>query len=298
MKTRTSAQVRSHAQKYVIKLCKKYDIEIRSKRKSCFLSNHLNFPYKRKNKKNILPLEKMSKDDKKILKNFNFYIKLVEFDKVQEVDSAEEKVFKIDKSTKKNEENANNNFFSNSFPTTKQDENFEENSEVSSTFKLNLNANNVKNTTTANNNLINNCNYGSNSNFNNFANYNNSNKNNNNFYNHKSFSNQVLPNSNQNYKCNSESNGFGFGNMYMNNNLADYENNVDDNNFICSNKNLDAKNKFVSSNIRDLFINNLVNISLLRKASCEETFSNEYFSCLEFFREKFYSEANQLNKGN
>lgn len=74
---RTSAQLRSHAQKYVIKLCKKYDIEIKSRRKSKFISRHLNYPYRRKNKKFIFPIEKISENDLFILKNFNFYDKSI-----------------------------------------------------------------------------------------------------------------------------------------------------------------------------------------------------------------------------
>ena len=111
--------MRSHAQKYVIKLCKKYNIEIKSKRKSCFLSGHLNFPYKRKNKKNVFPVEKMSKSDRKILKNFNFYIKIIDMEKIQEIDY-NDKIFSIIKSDKK-EENKKYIYLQNNLsPTTKQ----------------------------------------------------------------------------------------------------------------------------------------------------------------------------------
>ena len=114
--------MRSHAQKYVIKLCKKYNIEIKSKRKSCFLSGHLNFPYKRKNKKNVFPVEKMSKSDRKILKNFNFYIKIIDMEKIQEIDY-NDKIFSIIKSDKK-EENKKYIYLQNNLsPTTKQTDN-------------------------------------------------------------------------------------------------------------------------------------------------------------------------------
>lgn len=82
--TRTTAQIRSHAQKYVIKLCKKYNIEIRSRRRVRFVSEHLNYPYKRKSQSIMIPIERMSEDDKKFIQEFNFYEKTIDFQKIED----------------------------------------------------------------------------------------------------------------------------------------------------------------------------------------------------------------------
>ncbi len=52
---------------------------MRSKRKDSFITRHLNFPYIRKNKKKVYPVDKMSKQDMFFLKNFNFYHKNIDF---------------------------------------------------------------------------------------------------------------------------------------------------------------------------------------------------------------------------
>jgi len=316
--------VRSHAQKYVIKLCKKYNIEIRSKRKSCFLSDHLNFPYKRKNKNNILPLEKMSKMDKRILKNFNFYTKLVDIDRVEEV-NCEESVFKVIKPERTINEEKANYLFSNSFPTTKQDEYLEENSEVSSQFKFNFKVKNVVDncsTTTINNNfMINTSSPVSNFNFAAFNNFN-SNSNNDNNFRTFSFSQQVLNNGDGNHNDNFDNinsnqnshyyNSCGFGNMYsnLNNNInlvsikkfsGSFGNNdnANINNNNCRKNSIKDVNSYLLSDLNDLIIDNFVNISFLRKANIDQTFSDEYISCLDFFRERAYNdEGNKFNKSN
>lgn len=104
VKTRTTAQIRSHAQKYVIKLCKKYNIEIKSKRRIKFVSDHLNFPYRRKSKSMTIPVEKISEDDKNFIKNFNFYEKNIDFGKIEDYQKKRKKdlflVGKIEGTTK------------------------------------------------------------------------------------------------------------------------------------------------------------------------------------------------------
>lgn len=75
MKTRTKSQIRSHAQKYMIKLCKLYDIPIKSKKKKRFNKKDLNFPYGRKKKFEIKSIDNMSQEELKYLQEFNFYLK-------------------------------------------------------------------------------------------------------------------------------------------------------------------------------------------------------------------------------
>jgi hypothetical protein len=99
VRTRNIAQVRSHAQKYTIKLCKKYNIEIKSKRKNRFLTRHLNFPYIRKNKNCLIPLDKITKQDRFFLRTFNFYYKNIDFSKLDEVKGVGD-IFKIEKTSK------------------------------------------------------------------------------------------------------------------------------------------------------------------------------------------------------
>ncbi len=97
------AQLRSHAQKYTIHLCKKYNIEMKSKRKECFITHHLNYPYIRKNENKVLPIEKMNNQEKFFLKNFNFYNKKIDFAKV-EVNS-ESSIFEKTKTPESTEDN-------------------------------------------------------------------------------------------------------------------------------------------------------------------------------------------------
>lgn len=202
----------------------------------------------------------MSKDDRKILKNFNFYIKLVDIDKVEENNCDDEKVFKIDKSGKSNEEHANNSF-SNSFPiTTKQDENFEENSDFSCMFKSNNN-----NINTDNNNT--------------------------------SFNKQLFPSDNDNscnifnkINTNIVSNGFGFCNIYSKKIESVDEINALEN-YRVLNKSIDNyfNRSAVLSDLNKLNVNNLVNINFLRKNNNAETFNQEYLLWLDYFRENFYN---------
>lgn len=107
------------------------------------MSAHLNFPYRRKNNKNILPLDKMSKDDKKILKSFNFYIKLIDIDNVKEIPD-NQKIFNIAKNQRVYENNKLNDHSYQYPTTTKQDENFEDTSDNS--YQLNILSNAFSNT--------------------------------------------------------------------------------------------------------------------------------------------------------
>ena len=70
MKTRTSAQIRSHAQKYIIKLCKKYQIKIKSKK------------FRKKEAKHLETINNIARNakpkdinttEKKLLDVFNYY---------------------------------------------------------------------------------------------------------------------------------------------------------------------------------------------------------------------------------
>jgi hypothetical protein len=56
--TRSLAQIRSHAHKYTINLCKKYNIEMKSKWKDSFITHYLNFPLLEKIKKKFILLKK------------------------------------------------------------------------------------------------------------------------------------------------------------------------------------------------------------------------------------------------
>jgi SHAQKYF class myb-like DNA-binding protein len=71
IKTRTVPQIRSHAQKYLIKLCRKYSIKLSKKKFSNKLSKHLDItklPYKGKTN-----ISNMSIYEKNILEMFNYY---------------------------------------------------------------------------------------------------------------------------------------------------------------------------------------------------------------------------------
>jgi SHAQKYF class myb-like DNA-binding protein len=92
--TRTCSQIRSHGQKYLISLCKKYNIEIKSKRLDKFYKDHLNYPYKRKDNKNVLSIDRMTRTDRRLLKVLNFYTKMVN---IEEIGSNAEKIFLIEK---------------------------------------------------------------------------------------------------------------------------------------------------------------------------------------------------------
>jgi SHAQKYF class myb-like DNA-binding protein len=71
IKTRTIPQIRSHAQKYLIKICRKYSIKLTKKKFSNRLSKHLDItklPYKGKTN-----ISNMSIYEKNILEMFNYY---------------------------------------------------------------------------------------------------------------------------------------------------------------------------------------------------------------------------------
>ncbi len=78
-------------------MCKKYNIEIKSKRKAFFSLGHLNFPYRRKSAKTIVPLEKISKTDLILIKKFDFYIKTID---LEPLESPNEELFKVEKVNK------------------------------------------------------------------------------------------------------------------------------------------------------------------------------------------------------
>ena len=88
LKTRTCAQIRSHAQKFIIKLCKKYQIKIKSKKFKTKQSKHLNFVYKKK----IVNPRPIDPEDLKFLDIFNYY-------------KREVKIFLIEKHHKNHEYN-------------------------------------------------------------------------------------------------------------------------------------------------------------------------------------------------
>ena len=71
IKTRTIPQIRSHAQKYLIKICRKYSIKLTKKKFSNRLSKHLDItkiPYKGKTN-----ISNMSIYEKNILEMFSYY---------------------------------------------------------------------------------------------------------------------------------------------------------------------------------------------------------------------------------
>jgi len=71
IKTRTIPQIRSHAQKYLIKICRKYSIRLSKKKFSNRQSKHLDItkiPYKGKSN-----ISNMSIYEKNILEMFNYY---------------------------------------------------------------------------------------------------------------------------------------------------------------------------------------------------------------------------------
>ena len=71
IKTRSIPQIRSHAQKYLIKICRKYSIKLSKKKFSNKLSKHLDItkiPYKGKTN-----ISNMSIYEKNILDMFNYY---------------------------------------------------------------------------------------------------------------------------------------------------------------------------------------------------------------------------------
>ena len=103
IKTRTIPQIRSHAQKYLIKICRKYSIKLSKKKFSNKLSKHLDItkiPYKGKTN-----ISNMSIYEKNIFEMFNYYNREVLQDEQNN----------IDKSTnvQNNNENTNKEFHDN-----------------------------------------------------------------------------------------------------------------------------------------------------------------------------------------
>jgi len=193
----------------------------------------------------------MSRDDKKILKSFNFYIKLVDIDNVQENDSSE-KIFKINKFSKNNEENVFN-FITNSPSTTKQDEYCEENSsDFSYISKFNY----------LNNRYLNNKNY---------ANYNKNNFNLNKDNNICFFSNALLYNS-----LNSD--------IYL-----DVNNKMSPG---MSNNGVKNENNLVVLNINDIVLNNNLTINFLKNFNSHNQIENQIYSYIQVLNENLYNEKN------
>lgn len=83
IKTRTIPQIRSHAQKYLIKICRKYSIKLSKKKFSNRLSKHLDItkmPYKGK-----CNISNMSIYEKNILEMFNYYNReVIQDDKIMD----------------------------------------------------------------------------------------------------------------------------------------------------------------------------------------------------------------------
>jgi hypothetical protein len=72
LKTRSAAQIRSHAQKFIIKLCKKYQIKIKSKKFKKKFSKHLNYFNKQRGFKEGRSAV-IDSLEKKLLDTFNYY---------------------------------------------------------------------------------------------------------------------------------------------------------------------------------------------------------------------------------
>ena len=115
IKTRTIPQIRSHAQKYLIKICRKYSIKLSKKKFSNRLSKHLDItkmPYKGKTN-----ISNMSIYEKNILEMFNYYNREILKDGNNTVnDNNEEKINNIQLKNSFNESSNNNiKFPQNSF---------------------------------------------------------------------------------------------------------------------------------------------------------------------------------------
>ena len=115
IKTRTIPQIRSHAQKYLIKICRKYSIKLSKKKFSNRLSKHLDItkmPYKGKTN-----ISNMSIYEKNILEMFNYYNREILKDGNTPVnDNNEEKINNIQLKNSFNESSNNNiKFPQNSF---------------------------------------------------------------------------------------------------------------------------------------------------------------------------------------
>jgi hypothetical protein len=72
MKTRNIVQIRSHAQKYLIKICKMYDIKLSKKKFLNKKSSHLDLSEKDKLREKLNP-QNMNKYDRNILNMFKYY---------------------------------------------------------------------------------------------------------------------------------------------------------------------------------------------------------------------------------
>jgi hypothetical protein len=81
LKTRTTAQIRSHAQKYIIKLCNKYQIRLKSKKFRKRYPNQLE-TLKKKKSGNTFEMDKV---DKELLNIFNYYIRVYKPFKIEKV---------------------------------------------------------------------------------------------------------------------------------------------------------------------------------------------------------------------
>ena len=107
IKTRTIPQIRSHAQKYLIKICRKYSIKLSKKKFSNRLSKHLDItkmPYKGKTN-----IANMSIYEKNILEMFNYYNREILKDGNTPVnDNNEEKINNIQLKNSFNESSNNN----------------------------------------------------------------------------------------------------------------------------------------------------------------------------------------------
>ena len=73
IQTRTIPQIRSHAQKYLIKICRKYEIKLSQKKFLKTKSKHLELAYSKSKKYKKTGLSSMNKYERNIYEMFNYY---------------------------------------------------------------------------------------------------------------------------------------------------------------------------------------------------------------------------------
>ena len=73
IQTRTIPQIRSHAQKFLIKICRKYEIKLSQKKFLKTKSKHLELAYSKSKKYKRTGLASMNKYERNIYEMFNYY---------------------------------------------------------------------------------------------------------------------------------------------------------------------------------------------------------------------------------
>ena len=73
IRTRTIPQIRSHAQKFLIKICRKYEIKLSQKKFLKAKSKHLEPSYKKRKKFKKTGIANMNKYERNIYDMFNYY---------------------------------------------------------------------------------------------------------------------------------------------------------------------------------------------------------------------------------